>query len=169
MADWGTRGRCSRRLIKQAPTRILPLTFQKKWRKTDPLGIAKRDSILNQRNWFFNNHALYLQPWTPNCNPIPLVYYSDPVWIRLYNLPIEYCGDGFLEKVGRLLGTVMEVDVDDEVDLCKYAKLRIAVVRHILDSIYLLMANGEWHQQLEIEKEIRQCQRCESRMHREEG
>ncbi|GLJ54923.1 hypothetical protein SUGI_1179210 [Cryptomeria japonica] len=128
-----------------------------------------RDSILNQRSWFVNKHALYLQPWTPNFNPIPLVYYSAPIWIRLYNLPIKYWGDGFLKKVGRTLGTLLEVDVDDEADLCKYARLRVAVVRRIPESISLLTANGEWRQQLEIEKEIRQCQRCGSRMHGEEG
>ncbi|GLJ51694.1 hypothetical protein SUGI_1098710 [Cryptomeria japonica] len=126
-----------------------------------------RDNILNQQNWFVNKHALYLQPWTPNFNPIPLVHYFAPIWIKLYNLPIKYWGDGFLEKVGRTIGTLLEVDVDDEANLRKYAKLRVATVRCIPKIITLLTVNGEWRQQLEIEKEIHQCQRCGSRMHGE--
>ncbi|XP_059073739.1 uncharacterized protein LOC131874401 [Cryptomeria japonica] len=133
-------------------------------------GERRRQDIVaaHQNVLQFSRHALYLQSWTPNFNPIPLVHYSNSVWIRLYNLPIEYWGDGLLEKVGRTLGTLLEVDVDDEADLCKYVRLRIAAVRRIPESINLLTTNGEWSQQLEIEKEICQCQRCGSRMHGED-
>ncbi|GLJ54276.1 hypothetical protein SUGI_1164330 [Cryptomeria japonica] len=36
--------------------------------------------------------------------------YDKPVWIRLYNLPIEYWGDINLEKIGHYLGTLLEID-----------------------------------------------------------
>ncbi|GLJ25871.1 hypothetical protein SUGI_0495830 [Cryptomeria japonica] len=120
--DWVEGNWGSRVVIKFIPKVFSVVLFEEK---------SIRDSILNHQNWFVNKHSLYLQPWTPNFNPIPLVHYSDPVWIKLYNLPIEYWGDGFLEKVGRKLGTLLEVDVDDEADLCKYARLRLAVVRCI--------------------------------------
>lgn len=64
-----------------------------------------------------------------------------------------------------MLGTVLEIDVDDEEDLCKYARLRIATVRHILEHITLHMSNGAWRQQIEVEKEIRHCPRCGSKFH----
>ncbi|GLJ48336.1 hypothetical protein SUGI_1020440 [Cryptomeria japonica] len=50
----------------------------------------ERDRILNHENWFADKHVVYLQPWTPNFNPIPLVVYSCPKWVSLYNLSIEY-------------------------------------------------------------------------------
>ncbi|GLJ40785.1 hypothetical protein SUGI_0843490 [Cryptomeria japonica] len=104
----------------------------------------ERDRILNQENWFADKDAVYLQPWTPNFDPIPLVVYSCPIWIRLYNLPIEYWGEVFLEKIGIMLGTVLEIDADDEDDLCKYVKLRIAVVRRISKHITLHTSKGAW-------------------------
>ncbi|GLJ05988.1 hypothetical protein SUGI_0030040 [Cryptomeria japonica] len=51
---------------------------------------SERERILNQENWFADKHTVYLQPWTPNFNPIPLAIYSCPKWVNLYNLPIEY-------------------------------------------------------------------------------
>ncbi|GLJ54338.1 hypothetical protein SUGI_1166060 [Cryptomeria japonica] len=124
-----------------------------------------RNQILNQENWFANNHAIYLQSWSSNFDPIQLVVYSAPVWIRLYNLRIEYWSEVILEKIGRTLGTLLEVDFDDEDDLCKYARLRIAAVKRILESITFLTSSGEWCQQVEIEKEIKQCPRCGSKFH----
>ncbi|GLJ25158.1 hypothetical protein SUGI_0481230 [Cryptomeria japonica] len=94
---------------------------------------SERDRILNQENWFADKHTVYFQPRTPNFDPIPLVIYSCPIWICLYNLPIEYWGEVFLEKIGRMLGTMLEIDVDDEDDLCKYVRLRITIVRRILE------------------------------------
>ncbi|GLJ14454.1 hypothetical protein SUGI_0233700 [Cryptomeria japonica] len=126
---------------------------------------SKRDRILNRENWFADKHAVYLQPWTPNFDPIPLVVYSCPKWVSLYNLPIEYWGEVFLEKIGRMLGTVLEIDIDDEDNLCKYARLRIAAVRRIPEYITLHTSNGAWRQQIEVEKEIRHCPRCGSKFH----
>ncbi|GLJ21821.1 hypothetical protein SUGI_0407700 [Cryptomeria japonica] len=124
-----------------------------------------RNRILNQENWFANNHAIYLQPCSRNFDPIPLVVYFASVWIRLYNLPIEYWSEVILEKIDRTLGTLLEVDFDDEDDLCKYARLRIAAVKRIPELDTFLTSSGEWRQQVEIEKEIKQCPRCESKFH----
>ncbi|GLJ24979.1 hypothetical protein SUGI_0478250 [Cryptomeria japonica] len=71
---------------------------------------GKRDQILCSKNWFFDNLPLYIQPWTPNFNLLKLAIYETLVWIRLFNLPIEYWGDSCLEKIGRTLGTLLEID-----------------------------------------------------------
>ncbi|GLJ33949.1 hypothetical protein SUGI_0682960 [Cryptomeria japonica] len=77
---------------------------------------SERDQILNQENWVAEKHAVYLQPWTPNFDPIPLALYSCPKWISLYNFLIEYWGEVFLEKIDKIFGVVMEIDIDDEDD-----------------------------------------------------
>ncbi|GLJ23746.1 hypothetical protein SUGI_0450320 [Cryptomeria japonica] len=59
---------------------------------------SDKDRILNQENWYAEKHAVYLQPWIPNFNPIPLVVYSSPIWVNLYNLPIEYWGESSWRK-----------------------------------------------------------------------
>ncbi|GLJ29784.1 hypothetical protein SUGI_0588180 [Cryptomeria japonica] len=50
----------------------------------------ERNRALTYRNWFTKSHAVYIQPWMPHFDPTPLAIYSELVWIRLYNLPIEY-------------------------------------------------------------------------------
>ncbi|GLJ55701.1 hypothetical protein SUGI_1196490 [Cryptomeria japonica] len=58
------------------------------------------------------DHPLFLQPWNPNLDPTKLRPYEEPLWIWLYNLPIEYWGDECLEKIGRTLGTLIDIDWD---------------------------------------------------------
>ncbi|GLJ18318.1 hypothetical protein SUGI_0324130 [Cryptomeria japonica] len=65
---------------------------------------SKRCRILNQENWFVNGNPIYIQHWSSNFNPIPLAVYDSPVWIRLYNLSIEYWDDVVLEKIGQVNG-----------------------------------------------------------------
>ncbi|GLJ24945.1 hypothetical protein SUGI_0477430 [Cryptomeria japonica] len=85
---------------------------------------SERCRILNQENWFVNGNPIYLQPWSLNFDPTPLAVYDSPVWIQLYNLLIEYWDDVVLEKIGRSLGTLLEVDEEIiENDLYKFARL----------------------------------------------
>ncbi|GLJ54076.1 hypothetical protein SUGI_1157670 [Cryptomeria japonica] len=133
--DWVKDSWGSQTVIKFLPKGFFVVLFEDE---------AERERILNQENWFVVGHAMYIQLWTPNFNPIPLVVYSNPIWISLYNLPIEYWGEVYLEKIGRMLGTVLEVDFDDERDLCKIVRIRVAAVRKILEVVFLRTTNGIW-------------------------
>lgn len=64
-----------------------------------------------------------------------------------------------------MLGTVLEIDFDDEEDLCKLVKINVVVVKKIPEYIRSQTANGLWRQWLEIEKERRHCSRCGSKLH----
>ncbi|GLJ22583.1 hypothetical protein SUGI_0425070 [Cryptomeria japonica] len=125
-----------------------------------------RDQTLNSKNWFFDNLPLYIRPWTPNFNPLNLEIYETPVWIRLFNLPIEYWGDPCLEKIGRTLGTLLEIDEDIIENYSYiYARLKIIAVKQIPPHINLITSNGLWKQGIEIEKELFDCQKCGSKTH----
>ncbi|GLJ23528.1 hypothetical protein SUGI_0445730 [Cryptomeria japonica] len=114
----------------------------------------------------WEDFVVIARPWSPNFNPIPLEVYDSPVWIRLYNLPIEYWDDVVLEKIGRSLGTLLEVDEQIiESNLYKFARLRIVAVQRIPSHVTLSTASGEWRQQVEIKKAISLCSRCGSRLH----
>ncbi|GLJ23324.1 hypothetical protein SUGI_0441300 [Cryptomeria japonica] len=127
---------------------------------------SERNKVLQQENWFVEDSPLYIQPWQSNFDPLPLVVYDNPMWIRLYNLPIEYWGDSCLEKIGRTLGTLLEIDEKIiEEDLYSYARLKIAVVKIIPSHVTLITSKGKWRQQIEIKKDIIPCQRCGSKFH----
>ncbi|GLJ11562.1 hypothetical protein SUGI_0171170 [Cryptomeria japonica] len=127
----------------------------------------ERNRALSDRNWFIMSHAVYIQPWTPHFDPTSLVVYSEPVWILLYNLPIEYWSEELWEKIGRTLGTLLETDFDDVEDICKCTRMRIAAVKRIPERITLVSEQGEWSQKVEIDKEIPRCPRCGSKFHGE--
>ncbi|GLJ36788.1 hypothetical protein SUGI_0741900 [Cryptomeria japonica] len=91
----------------------------------------ERNRALTDRNWFMKSHVIYIQPWTPHFDPIPMAVYSKLVWIHFYNLPIEYWSEELWEKNGRTLGTLLETDYDNEEDICKCVRLRIAAVKRI--------------------------------------
>ncbi|GLJ16930.1 hypothetical protein SUGI_0292330 [Cryptomeria japonica] len=120
-----------------------------------------RDQILSSKNWFFDKSPLYMQLWTPNFNPLKLAVYETPIWIGMYNLPIEYWGDSCLEKIGQTLGTLLEIDEGIiENDSYIYARMKIAVVEQIPPLLTLRTDNGIWKQGIEVEKESYVCQRC---------
>ncbi|GLJ38736.1 hypothetical protein SUGI_0789720 [Cryptomeria japonica] len=104
---------------------------------------------------------LYLQPWQPNFNPLPLAVYSHPVWICLYNLPLEYWNDSCLEKIGRSLGTLIDIDNGIlESDSYLYARLKIAAVKKIPSKLSLLLGDNVWMQEVEVEAYQPTCGRC---------
>lgn len=111
-----------------------------------------RNKILNQQNWVFGVAHLYLQPWQPNFDPVSLAMYKEPIWIRLYNLPMEYWGDSSLECIGRSLGTLLVVDEEIiENDSYLYARIKIVAVKKVPSFIYLKADERSWKQQVEVE------------------
>ncbi|GLJ53450.1 hypothetical protein SUGI_1140060 [Cryptomeria japonica] len=111
-----------------------------------------RARVLNQQNWTFGSAHLYLQPWQPNFDPVPLGVYKEPIWIWLYNLLMEYWGEAILECIGRSLGTLLEVDEDIiENDSYLYARIKIVAVKKVPTVIFLKAGVRQWKQQVEVE------------------
>ncbi|XP_057833259.2 uncharacterized protein LOC131044012 [Cryptomeria japonica] len=126
----------------------------------------EKDRILCSQNWYLDSHPIYLQPWSPNFDPTHLAIYDKPIWICLFNLPSEYWSNPCLERIGRTLGTLLEInEAIIDADLYTYARLKIAVVKEIPSSISIITKEGRWVQQVEIEKDITPCTRCGSRRH----
>ncbi|GLJ11756.1 hypothetical protein SUGI_0176210 [Cryptomeria japonica] len=104
-----------------------------------------RDHIINLQNWFRDEHPLYIQSWTLNLDPTSMAVYDKPMWICLYNLPIEYWSEACLEIIERSLGTLLEIDEEIvEGDLYTYARLKLAVIKTIPSSVMLLTADWGW-------------------------
>ncbi|GLJ53452.1 hypothetical protein SUGI_1140090 [Cryptomeria japonica] len=90
----------------------------------------------------------FIVPWVPNFDPVLLAIYDRPMWIRMYNLPKEYWGENCLEKIGRSLGTLLEIDKElNQKDSYVYARLMIAAVKEIPPQISLVSSTGVWLQQ----------------------
>ncbi|GLJ54314.1 hypothetical protein SUGI_1165400 [Cryptomeria japonica] len=104
----------------------------------------EKDITLSKQNWFLETHPLYLQLWCPNFDPTSLAIYDGPVWVRLYNLPIEYWSEPSLEKIGRSLGTLLDIDEDIiGADLYTCARLKIAASKQKSISTSLAKENSQ--------------------------
>ncbi|GLJ53309.1 hypothetical protein SUGI_1136400 [Cryptomeria japonica] len=107
----------------------------------------EKERILHHGNWFLDGHPLYLQPWFPNFDLVPLVVYDRPIWICLY------WGESNLEKIGRTLGTLLEIDENIvENDSYLYARLITEAVKEIRSHIYIKSMNRIWSRLLEVEE-----------------
>ncbi|GLJ52568.1 hypothetical protein SUGI_1118720 [Cryptomeria japonica] len=108
--------------------------------------IGARISSLQTRAWVKDN-------WSQDVVlKFILKVYKEPIWIRVYNLPMEYWRESSLECIGRSLGTLLEVDKDIiENDSYLYARIKIAVVKKVPSIIYLKAGERRWKQQVEVE------------------
>ncbi|GLJ05822.1 hypothetical protein SUGI_0026080 [Cryptomeria japonica] len=122
--------------------------------------------IVKDDIWYRGDHPLFRQPWNPNFDPTKLRPYEEPLWIRLYNLPVEYWGDECLEKIGRTLGTPIDIDWDIlESDLGKSVRLKTIAISQIPQSISLIVKETKWCQSIEIETDRRFCTMCRACTH----
>ncbi|GLJ38028.1 hypothetical protein SUGI_0774230 [Cryptomeria japonica] len=101
-----------------------------------------RKKVLQGGVWMMEDFPLYIQPWSSNFNPLKCSPYDSPIWVRLYNLLIKYWNEECLDKIGRSLGTLMEVDEDiSDGDQYVYARMKIVNVMEVLRRIGLVV-NG---------------------------
>lgn len=114
-----------------------------------------------------HHYTSKFQPWCQNFDSTKLHPYDGrrPIWIQIYNMPMEYWAGNCLEKIGQTFGTLTSVDMDIlEGDFRKYVRLQIVAVRKIPDSIILVVKGRKWVQKIEIEEDKFFCVRCKSRI-----
>ncbi|GLJ29485.1 hypothetical protein SUGI_0581170 [Cryptomeria japonica] len=125
-----------------------------------------RNKVLQGGVWMVEDCPLYIQLWTMNLNPVNCSPYDTPIWIRLYNLPIKFWNEECLDKIGRSLSTLMEVDEDiSDGDLYIFARMKIAVVRKVPRKICLYVNGCPWSHDIEVEKNKMFCLKCRPRDH----
>ncbi|GLJ10495.1 hypothetical protein SUGI_0129380 [Cryptomeria japonica] len=110
-----------------------------------------RNKVLHGGVWMIEDCPLYIQPWSLNFNPFKCSPYDSPIWIRLYNLSIEYWNEECLDKIGRSFGTFMEVDeVISDGDQYVYARMKTAAVMEVPRRIGLIVNGRLWAHEVEV-------------------
>ncbi|GLJ54349.1 hypothetical protein SUGI_1166730 [Cryptomeria japonica] len=128
--------------------------------------VEEKEKVLLHGNWFVDNHPSYMQLWFPNFDLVPLAPYDNPIWIHLYNLSIEYWGESSLDRFGRTLGSLLEIDEGlVENDSYLYARIKIIAVIRVPSKICFKSIGRIWTQQIEVEYTKCFCSQCGSRDH----
>ncbi|GLJ19853.1 hypothetical protein SUGI_0359760 [Cryptomeria japonica] len=126
----------------------------------------ERQKVLEGGLWSMGSAPLYIQLWHRNFNPLKTFAYDKPLWVRLNYLPMEYWTEEALCKIGRSLGTLLEIDREiAEGDSYLYARIFIAVVRKIPSEVRLVAQGQGWIQTMEIEEDKYFCLECGKRDH----
>ncbi|KAM3217117.1 hypothetical protein P3L10_026560 [Capsicum annuum] len=74
--------------------------------------------VLQQSPWFIDGAYLFIRSWVSNFIPNHSRVLTTAIWVRLPELPIEFYDTIILEKVGRMIGSLVKVDA------CTSATLR---------------------------------------------
>ena len=62
--------------------------------------------------WFWGRAGCFITPWTANFDATLALVTITPVWVRLLNLPMHFCGIVALNKIGNALGKLVAIDWD---------------------------------------------------------
>ncbi|XP_057452226.1 uncharacterized protein LOC130744049 [Lotus japonicus] len=86
-----------------------------------------RDLVLRGQPWTFNGHVVALQKITGEEQPSEINPHTCPMWVRIYDLPLNLRDAENLNKIGGSLGEFMEHDKSEECLAGKYARVRVSV------------------------------------------
>ena len=76
--------------------------------------------------WIHRGNALLVAPFKGNSRPSESVLEAVPVWVRFYNVPWDKQTSAYGWRIGKLLGKVLAVDVDDSgMSVREFLRIRI--------------------------------------------
>ncbi|CAH1412935.1 unnamed protein product [Lactuca virosa] len=103
-------------------------------------------SILEGSLWLmFNNMPLFLQRWTPGLTLTKNSHDKIPVWIKIYDLPLEVWSGDKLCIIASKLGVPLAFDSFTE-EMCLEHKGRNAYARILVE----MAADKEWKRKIEV-------------------
>ncbi|KAK7835153.1 hypothetical protein CFP56_023799 [Quercus suber] len=85
--------------------------------------------------WNIEGFPLILKMWHQNLSIKDMDFSSIPIWIQVYNLPIEYMSKENAEEIGALVKEVIEVDFTGNGGICMSKFLRVKVELKVEDPL----------------------------------
>ena len=83
--------------------------------------------ILELGPWNIEGFPLILKQWQNNLAIEDMDFSSIQLWIQVHDLPIEYMSKENAEKIGALVGEVLDVDFIGDGKICMSKFLRVKV------------------------------------------
>ena len=84
------------------------------------------DNVLKGGPWFVGGHFLNIRVWEPNFKPTTAVCNMVAVWIRLFELPIEFYALCVLKEIGNAIGPMLRIDSNTTVEARgRYARIYV--------------------------------------------
>lgn len=90
--------------------------------------LADRDRILNKQSWGLRPGVIHLQRWVRGFNSYKANSSLAQVWVRFYEIPMEYFHPKIIQTMASALGTVLKLDERTRNrSMCHYARVLIDI------------------------------------------
>jgi hypothetical protein len=70
--------------------------------------------VLEGRPWTFHGNLFYVEDFDGLSPPSEIDFTQAVFWVRMHNLPLAYMGKEIGFQIGAMLGTVKEVDANED-------------------------------------------------------
>lgn len=90
---------------------------------------SKRDMkrIKDMEPWHFNKHMLILQNITAEVQPSNMKFDVAPIWVRIYDLPINVRDTETVTQIGRRIGKVVTVDSETTKSITPSVRMKVEI------------------------------------------
>lgn len=87
-----------------------------------------KDRILDRRVWTLRPGSLRLQRWVRGFNPYKVNSSLAQVWVRIYEIPMEFFDPKIIHAMALALGTVLKIDERTrQRSMCHYARALVEI------------------------------------------
>lgn len=129
-------------------------------------------TVFNDGPWFWGRAGLFINPWFPEFDPNIMVVTKMPVWVRLPNLPLQFCHNAVLTDIGNNLGKFIKPDHSRfGQSLFSYTRICIEadLSKGLPDKIILKHGIQKYIQTLDYENTAFRCRICHQTGHLQES
>ena len=110
--------------------------------------------------WFWGSVGCFITPWKSDFDPVQALVTITPLWVRLLNLPIDFCCYEALKEIGNTLGKFIAINGDRLLKgMTTYAHMSVEVdlSAGLPEKITLKWNLKTWIQQLDYENTTFRC------------
>ncbi|XP_050233442.1 uncharacterized protein LOC126681928 [Mercurialis annua] len=88
---------------------------------------ADRGRILREGPWHFDKQIILFEELNGNMQPNNLMLDRCPVWVRIYDLPLNCRGTAAVGKIGAKIGRIIERDDEEGKGWNMYCRIRVLI------------------------------------------
>ncbi|KAL8477324.1 hypothetical protein ACS0TY_029575 [Phlomoides rotata] len=108
--------------------------------------LEDRDRILGRSSWALKPGVIRVQRWVRDFNPYKTNTSIAQVWVRLFEIPIEYFQTPIIHALASALGTVIKLDDHTrDQSMCHYARVLIEIdMKQKFEDYVMFEAEGHY-------------------------
>ncbi|XP_035543571.1 uncharacterized protein At4g02000-like [Juglans regia] len=128
--------------------------------------------VLGGCPWLFDNHLFVLKDFDGEMQPSKIDFDHACLWIQMLNLPLSYMNKEMGELIGRSLGEVLEVDVQEDGlawGRCLRVRVECDLRRHLAQGRTIDVDGKTSWVPFQYEKLPRLCFNCGMKFHDKDG